>query len=278
MSKSLIAGAFLFVFSEVSNVLLLIALLRVKKPFNTTKKLYIYLTCIDIVLLLAFAPSYMHQYLNNLPFILQTAFLLAQNFTQILDMLTFCTISFMRYWSLHRPFLPIRTRMAYGILGVELAFAVVLDVGIVLPSLILPFDVYIKPAQVITVSIIAITLLFIVIVNTLSYVRLRKPRRRKKKNETVNELEIGGMTESDHRKREAVKTLMLITFFYVVCTLPVLVSIYINTSTKEEKYKNDVIIFISVWTSNSGINAVIYLLRTKDLRQYYTRSVTNVAV
>ena len=78
-----------------------------------------------------------------------------------------------------------------------------------------------------------------------------------------------GMTKSYNRKRKAVETLMIITFFYVVCSLPVVIDMCINGSNNKV-IKN---ILYPVWMVNSGINATIYLLRTKELRQYYIRAI-----
>jgi len=86
-------------------------------------------------------------------------------------------------------------------------------------------------------------------------------------NENNNQEFDEGMITSDKRKSGAVKTLMIITFFYVVCSLPILIDMGVNSSN-EETDKN---IYYSIWMSNSGINAAIYLLRTKELRQYYIR-------
>ena len=123
-----------------------------------------------------------------------------------------------------------------------------------------------------TVSMI---LIFIVTINTLSYVRLRKINKRKKRktrsqtttNNNSQKFD-NEMVKSDKRKLEAVKTLIIMTFFYVACSLPIIIHMIFRASDKEDQqmipeFSN------AVWISNSGINGVIYLLRTKELRRYY---------
>jgi len=152
---------------------------------------------------------------------------------------------------------------------------VVFSIGITMPVMILPNEIFMGPMQWATACVISLIMVFIVTVNTLSYDRLRKRKAKSKKipqtkrdnsNQEFNE----GMIKSDKRKSEAVKTLMIITFFYVVCSLPNIINMCINASYDDVADKN---LFYVIWMTNSGINAVIYLLRTKELRQYYVHAV-----
>ena len=264
----------LFVICETSNVLLLIALFKSKKKLSLINKLFIYLTCIDITSFLIYAAVYICYEINASNF--QMIMVMLSPIVQILGIFTFCTISVFRYWSLKRPLLHINTKTIYKVLGVELVLVIVLSAGLIM--ILKLTERFIVPVRNISLSIISSTMIFIVTVNTMSYVRLRKESKKKRTTETqytsennIDEMN-AGMMKSKKRKRKAVKTLMIITFFYVVCSLPFTIDTGIgafnNTADKNILY--------TVWMSNSGINAIIYLLRTKELRQYYIRATCSV--
>jgi len=215
-----------FVFVETSNVLLLLALCKCKKKLNLTDKLFIYLTCIDVISMLSFSVLNLLN-LTNVPVVMTLT--IVTTITQTLDMITFCTISFLRYWSLKRPFLRINTRTVQSALGCEFILVILVSAVILIPSMLVPLDTTVKElTQRTSGAIVLLALLSVVTINILSYIRLKRNKFRRKKNQettskvsqtTVNEQEIdGGMIRSDKRKGEAVKTLMIITFFYVVCS------------------------------------------------------------
>jgi len=175
----LIRGATLFVIVETLNILLLIALFKGKKKLNLINKLFIYLTCIDIISFILFTTAII-RYTTHIPTLFQLISLTLSPVVQTLDIFTFSTISFLRYWSLKHPFQPINTRMVYCTLGGELVLVILLFAGTTISAMCLSFEIFIALIQWATTSIISLTLVFIVIVNTMSYVRLLKIRKTKK--------------------------------------------------------------------------------------------------
>ena len=70
--------------------------------------------------------------------------------------------------------MPIKTGTVYKILGGELLLAIIVCTGETITAIISPFEVFLATIQWTTTCSIFVTLIFIVTVNTLSYVRLLK--------------------------------------------------------------------------------------------------------
>ena len=74
------------------------------------------------------------------------------------------------------------------------------------------------------------------------------------------------------QKREALKTLTIITFFYVICFLPIGIILFvmvIGDKSQDFYYSQLYALLNNVWNLNAGLNSTIYIVRTKELRRYF---------
>jgi len=82
------------------------------------------------------------------------------------------------------------------------------------------------------------------------------------------------LERAQKQKREAHKTLVIITIFYIICSLPVSVTLFVMVICKKSKdfsYSQLYILLSTIWNLNAGINSTIYIVRSKELRQYFIR-------
>ena len=127
----------------------------------------------------------------------------------------------------------------------------------------------------------SITLL--VIVNTVSYRTLKARKLENVGKEGTqrpvnirNGYEVVVVDKSQGNKMRAVKTLIYITVSYVLSNFPfALFAIIHEQCCPDIKFKNTVgDLFFFLLMANTGINALIYTFRTKELKQFYKDKIT----
>jgi len=82
------------------------------------------------------------------------------------------------------------------------------------------------------------------------------------------------LERAQKQKREAHKTLVIITIFYIICYLPATVNLFVMVIGKKSKdfyYSQLFALLNTIWNLNAGINSTIYIVRTRELRQYFNR-------
>ena len=201
-------------------------------------------------------------------------------FSRILNRLAyaiFLTISFLRFLSIKNPFLRLQNRTLNRIMLTQL----ILTTGL---STIL----YMLQVDNLVIGEFAIFLLVCLLVimgtNIMSYKQLRIGRKSKKccvrrnghtQNDSID-VRTSITAENGKRKGEAVVTLMIITTSYLVTNLPFLLFILLGVvqSLKGSLQlvvvqTNPVHLICLLYYPllvNSGINATIYILRTKEIK------------
>ena len=116
----------------------------------------------------------------------------------------------------------------------------------------------------------------ILIVNILAFSNLRRKTEgnmemQTRSNVTSNVNQEQNQTIADENKKEAAKTLLLIAVFYSICMSPFLVYViapFIDPGFL--KSGSDLMNFsYCIIVSNGGINSLIYVIRSKEIRTFY---------
>uniref|UniRef100_A0A7M5WR46 G-protein coupled receptors family 1 profile domain-containing protein n=1 Tax=Clytia hemisphaerica TaxID=252671 RepID=A0A7M5WR46_9CNID len=74
--------------------------------------------------------------------------------------------------------------------------------------------------------------------------------------------------KSRKRKLKSVNTLLIITFFYVLCYLPHTVRMVFRTPSQ---FSSAATVFGLMTLVNSSFNSIIYIARTKNISTFYRR-------
>ena len=202
-----------FLFILISNMMLIYGFHKTSRPFTIVTNIFIYLSMVDIVLgSTKFFYSF-QSFLNiDLPCFVELLQIMVMQFSYFLGICVFGTISFLRYWSIKKPLHSFDTRNILIVLAIEIVICILLVASTVFLFTILEKDPMIimrLSKSVPFTNLIAI--LFIVCVNTLSYKNLKSF-----KNDVDN-------IQRRKRNSKAITCLLVITAFYVICLLPMLI-------------------------------------------------------
>ena len=260
----------------VLNLMLIFAFYKTSRPFSVTAKLFIYLSIIDLIGVTSFITNLLLVTFNEqMTCALFLSIFSFSQFVMFTGTYLFCTISVLRLISLRKPFLYIRMRYVYYALFVEILISTSSSFW---SLLYIENQFGIRFMQTASIVVSTAQLFFVgstLIVNVLSYTQLTERASSVKQNKYAVELGYNGPThentdqeQSARNKREAVKTLIYITVVCLVCHTPyVVVNIFAATGKWEDMTLRGVCSTLAV--CNSGLNALIYMLRTKKIRQVY---------
>ena len=279
-------------FVLISNLMLIHGFHKTSRPFTKVTKLFILLSVFDMMSCIgSFLLVVVSLIGPNFPCIVFIIIFAFDNFNFYFVVMIFATICTLRFVAFKRPFKRINNWTVYGALIIEfmisLAFAVA--TYLLFRESNLRLMAY---ATLIAISALTCLVIGVFIINILSYVHLSRSINRKKKiNNASVELDNPSSTtsncqqhqgdisqgESDERKREAVKTLIIITLFYTLCYLPliiydILVAYWLNTG----KHFDFESMYYTPALTNGGLNSLIYILRNKNIRQFYNKKFESV--
>ena len=259
-------------FVLTSNLMLIYGFYKTSRPFTIVTKLFIYLSMVDIAYILL-RTFYMAQgFLNlKLPCLMVYIVIVFMEFTYTTGIVTFATISFLRYWSIKKPLHTINTSRIIFVLIVQAVF-----LGLLSGSLLIGVYFH-EPQELIDVNYIhPITLFlataFVLTVNITSYKKLKSMERINGFSDNVED------TSNQRQKSlsEANTCLLYITAFYIICPLPLftlglyaMVQNNLMATTGSGWEFNLFVISEMFYLSNTGINSLIVILRKKNLRQFY---------
>ena len=283
---SLLINIFVF----LSNTMLIYGLHKTNRQLSLTKKLFIYSSIVDITSnCIGLVGNVMVFYVHNISCIVNLVIASIINGLNCTSFELLFNISVLRYLSIVRPFLRIRTSHQKAVLIIELICALstcILSVFFI-QSLSMDSHSY---SQYITTVIFLILIGVVLIINILSYKAMHKKKRKTPK--TTNNIAMKlhesyrispaantSSNTSDKRTKAAVVTLIIITVSYVVCNLPIITFILIGTL---QSYLNEPYLFTQtvnpillvaimhyIQLINGGVNAIIYILRSKEIRKFY---------
>jgi len=286
---TLIGSTIITIFVMLSNLMLIYGLYRTtKQPMSTTKKLFIYLSCTDIMTTLIGEMKHILSYhIRNC--IILLALTSVNNVFFCLGMEIFSTISILRYLSLKNPFQNVGKRRIHLILLIETVVSTL--IGVCYFSFL--YDI--EESTMIAIQFVVTILYFLMVsslllINLLSYITIRSNIKCGVTASNDNKQSGNGnshdVTDSDcinekknKRKKYAVNTLIIISVFYMFCHLPMCIYFFIatvksletsyNFSSYARAYQISNFLLFVVW-SNNGFNAAILIIRSKDILQFYS--------
>ena len=206
------------------------------------------------------------------------------NFSQIFGVELFLLITILRCWSILKPLSPKST----GFMWKFLVIAAIVSISYpTVFHMLLYFDKH-NMEVFVYFELIAgvcefIVIFLIVAFNLVSYFHLIKLENgRKEKKKQISEISSTRcyhrqtdynniyIEEEKSRKRKlrSVNTLLLITFFYVLCCLPHTIRMVFRTPSNNGLIG---LLFGLILLANSSFNSIIYISRTKDIRTFYGR-------
>ena len=279
----LIVAAFVF----LSNAMLIYGLYKTNKRLPLTKKLFIYLSIVDIttacIEVIAIIVIFYTENISCMVGSVIVSVLYGLNcvsFELLLD------VSVLRYLSITRPFLRIRNIHKKVVLVIELVCAVCMCI-----------TYYLLLQNVATGSLTAAAGVFLIMIitvltiNILSYKAMNQMSEKRKKYKKTNEIDMKSKkpchispirdlssNKSDRRKKAAIATLIIITVSYLVFSLPITAFTIIG-SIKSFSASNMVAMdgnpIIVEWILHyiqityTGLNATIFILRSREIRRFY---------
>ena len=262
----LIPYSVIYLFILISNLMLIYGFHKTSRPFTIVTKLFTYLSMIDIILGSTTLFYCVQSFLNiDLPCFVDLAVLAIMQFSNFLEIFIFGTISFLRYWSIRKPLHTV------GIKSIFIVFAIETIVCALLASTtFLITKLTADPGNMVTLYCLIpvtnlIAILFIIFVNALSYKKLKSS-----KNDSVFSKNIGNI-QRRKRNSKAIICLLIITAFYVICLLPMMIiSIFIIIELFSQNSGVYLMMVAQLlYISNSGINSLVVICRTKKLRMFY---------
>ena len=260
------------------NVALIYALYKTNRPLSITSKLFIYLSTVDILSVTASILIAIATYFIILPcLVTYIANLLVITLLHI-GLVTFDTISILRYLSIKRPF-------NQSVSNFKMCLLISLELlGTALYMCFLMVTNYFV-IKVVTIGFFVVNTTSIVFVNVQSYRiilnQISLPGIANAVEMTINPSSITNGNESGviqvnasmlraaKQKKSAAVTLIIITLLYFFLNMPVL--LYFTIEINQFFFE-----FFArlAFLSNNGINSLVYILRRKKIRTFLWKRIT----
>ena len=256
----------IFLFILISNLVLIYGFHKTSRPFTIVTKLFIYLSIMEIIFGSTTFFYCVQSFLNiDFPCFVELALLDIMQFFYFIEIFIFGTISFLRYWSIRKPLHTVGIRSILIALAIETIVCAMLAITSFLIT-----KLNADPKTMITLYCLTpvfnlIATLFIVCVNILSYKKLKSSKNDSVLSENLQSI------QRRKRNSKAITCLLIITAFYVICLLPVII---VSTFIIIESFHHNSGLYLMMcaqllYFSNSGINSMIIICRTKNLRMFY---------
>ena len=260
-----------FVFVFITNIMLVCGFYKTSRPFKIVNKLFVYLSICEVAFIFCFVLNSFIFTLkgNNISSYHYIIFYGFVYFILTVALLVFWTISFLRFLSIFKPMYQMKTRTVYKILILEalisFSTSLVMILGHVLwNSTVNEFE---KLSSKVEISLGSMVILITLSLNMSSFIILRRSTNLKAHQNGDNVL---GNPMVVKRKKIALNTLLLITIVQLVCNLPRTCMLLFEIELMFEY--NFVLITIigdCLQMSNFGIDSLIVILQTKNLREFY---------
>jgi len=204
----------------------------------------------------------------------------------LLSSMFFLNICFLRYWSIKEPLKPVSNTTVYAVIGLELTFFLIS--GVLLSYFMIAKKEKSKNSLFVVLQDIGrcffVAMIFVNFMSsrllkrqTITIFISEQPQTNQGDQATPSNQEMisENQTSIQRKKqsRKAVITLSILTACYILCALP----IFVLTLVLEELTNSATLRFLMLnlfqlaWLFNTGINSIIYIARTKDLRLYFAR-------
>ena len=257
--------------SILLNLLLVYGLHKTSRPFSKVTLLFVYLSCLDCTsCMLSLVELAFDQPNVKISCMLYGVVSSINSVLFALQLLTLCSVSLQRFLSIRRPLARVASSKKPLVLSLIVEFLIAFSTGatlFVLGQLKLS-DSILTVLMLLTDFLNLLFLGFVLVLNILSYVVLRKKAsvNNYPSNRTDSTV---STTRSMANQRDALKTLLIITFFYCICCLPLMLLFIVHTLSSDVDTFLDSIteIAFDLYYANTGINSLIYILRTKKIRR-----------
>ena len=122
----------------------------------------------------------------------------------------------------------------------------------------------------------------IAVLNCLSYFHLRRKSAERSRREALGSNTSAVIIEEEksrHRKLRSVNTLCIITFFYAVSCFPNTIRMMTGSVLIMGDLTVTIVLILGImYLSNSSINSIVYIVRTKNIRLFYYRLILKYIV
>ena len=257
--------------SFLANIMLIYGFYKTSRPFSIVTKLFIYLSVSDALTGVGFSlttGTMMYMIKKKYCFVLLVLWGF-NHFQFMFGTSVFLTISVLRFIALRWPLKRIRARYVYYFMVAQFFVEIILTytpMTVRLQQKTLSSKMFKMSRYIPSVLILFIALTFLI--NIMSYVQLQ----RVKKDDRNSDIELGHTTSVQEQtqfkqKREAVKTLLLITLCYLICYLPYTIFMFAYQLDGSRRRIRYVLFYINL--ANGGLNSLVYIFRTKKIRKVY---------
>ena len=270
--------------SMALNLLLVYGFHKTSRPFTKVTLLFVYLSSLDWTSVILSLLEFIFGGIDVQIPCWSYGIIFSANCTIFeLQLLTLCSLSYLRFQSIRTPLTTVQINPSKKplILLLVLDFLVTSCIGatfFTLGQLEISYDT-LKMVLLAFDCVNLLALGFVVVVNIFSYVTLQRKRRATNQHPSIHQTDsasrgVAVSNRSLSNEREALKTLAIITVFYCVCCLPLLVGYILYPFVEIGAMELLAEIDFNLYYANTGINSLIYILRNKKLRKFFTCKAT----
>ena len=267
----------IIIFSFLSNIMLIFGIFKSKKDNNITslslaKKMFIFLSVLDILVGMSGLVTTVSTFYQN-ELLYKAAMVTSLTF-QDMGCFVFTAISVLRFIKIVKPFAQLSFHKIAWFLVIGFFKSIGIGIGFMIVNQIAQSGII----HLFMGFVFIINILLILCINMYSYWSLKKQAKcRANVNAAVRT-----NSHSKHQvhrgknKDKAIITLLIITFFYVVCVVPMSInSVWIGLSLtgyidSSRTVDYSYLITYMLMFLNGALNSMIYTLRTKEIRSVYT--------
>ena len=275
----------LFTLFVTPNILMILALFKTSdRHMKISQKLFIGLCTCDIAMLTCyFLTRFATNRKKSKLTIAGLTILLIGNYFQFLAVQIFLLITILRYWSIVKPLSrKIRPKVIFKMTLGSFVTSLYYPVGYLVVFEFQLIHVSGLNFERVAGSIFMIFVLPIAVINCLSYFHLRRKSAERSRTEALGSNTSAVIIEEEksrQRKLRSVNTLCIITFFYVVCCFPNTIRMMCGLVTHMGDHKVSIVVILAImYLSNSSINSIVYIVRTKNIRLFYDRLILKYIV
>ena len=270
--KTLMISCF-SLFIIITNLGLIIGLKKTNMQLTLSQKLYIYLSLNDGIIGFVTLPYLFAVQFSSIDYcVLLSITRTLMMYTVNMSLGTFIVISILRNIAIRKPFYKVKTKVIYGVL-------VAWNCETLMISLVIFFTYHPKYTSYTLYCFSWLYIASYLLIEVLAIVTLNLWSKRILTNQ-VPKLDEENETDKLKRKRnqKAVGILHILTIVYTICTLPVSLYCYLGALLMmyngskfllDTVYNLFSIIHIPVFLC-SGFNALVYMLKDKKIRRYYS--------
>ena len=256
------------VFVFVTNIFLIVGIVKTNERLSRVKRLFVYLSCIDMMYIPSTIISFVvlqEQKLDCWSIALTSMF---DVFIRTNGILTFMAISVLRSHSIVKPLIPISQKAFAQILAGKLSISLVFS-GITM------FQIPCMTQVIDFPYFYFITPLFITFVNFITLASNLVSDRYLRISEGIE-------AETWSKRKHSMRTLLIMTVVYLITCTPLVISTYTidyfrftkRIDRNEDKFYLKLGgVASAIGFSNNALNALIYTLRNKKIRNYYTKKI-----